>query len=138
MARLVFHDGHSADGRGRGAAQLDGQGAESETGRLRHLIQVDEILDMVILALPHDPVGFPQFAPLEHVVDRRIEADGVDAHEHDPLIQQPVDALLGHAGMVLQVVGTLPLLGGVRAQQDNVQRLDRVADAVQGPSQILH
>ena len=42
--------------------------------------------------------------PLEHIVDERIEPDSVDPNQFDSLIQQPMDALFGHPGVILKAI----------------------------------
>ena len=92
----LVDDRHRPDrGRGR-AAPLHRQHAHDEGMiRRRDLVQVAEILEVVVLTLAHDAVRFPELSPLEHLRHRRIEADGVDAHDLDAPIEQVVHEPLG-------------------------------------------
>src|SRR5580765_5104184 len=59
---------HCTQRSGGRASPFDGKHANRE-GMIRrgNLVQVAHVLQVVILAFSHDPVGFPEFLALEHL-----------------------------------------------------------------------
>src|SRR5258706_13877371 len=139
VRRLVLHNRHRTAPTGARALDLHGKTRNPKPVRPRNRIEVRQLFDLAILSRDSREVSGPDVAAVSgravvshHILERPVNGVCVDADHAHSLLHQPQSSFASESGLRV-VVGSPDPAVGAGLKQDNIERLQAIADALKCP-----